>query len=267
MTRIYEALRRQERRPLTHGETPQEPVDEAVVVSEPAPEDEPVGREPQLTDESRAALDRGPRVSREMQTLYRSVQPLLAGEQRGPTILFSSAHPGEGKTTVCGSFAAALASTYGKSVLVLDADRNHVLAGKWGSQQDDSLSILERSAGTVEVLQIGRRVGSQGSITVLPIKSPHADSPEMGLVASVKEKLARAFDYILIDAPSVADVSWSPSIAATTDGVILVVEAERTRWPVALNAKQEFEAAGARVIGVFLNKRRFYIPTRIYQRV
>jgi protein-tyrosine kinase len=47
--------------------------------------------------------------------------------------------------------------------------------------------------------------------------------------------------------------------------VILVVEAERTRWPVAKNAIQEFENSGAKVLGVFLNKRQFYIPPRIYR--
>jgi hypothetical protein len=43
--------------------------------------------------------------------------------------------------------------------------------------------------------------------------------------------------------------------------------AERTRWPVALNAKQEFEESSARVSGVFLNKRRSYIPPCIYRRI
>jgi Mrp family chromosome partitioning ATPase len=116
-------------------------------------------------------------------------------------------------------------------------------------------------------LQTGNRVGARGSISVVPVGSGNADSPDLATIAANKHKLAKTFNYILIDAPSIAEASWSASIGALADGVILVVEAERTRWPVALNAKQEFEGSGARVIGVFLNKRRFYIPPRIYRRI
>jgi Mrp family chromosome partitioning ATPase len=196
-------------------------------------------------------------ANREMQTLFRAVEPLMATVQGGATIMFSSAHPGEGKTTVCGSYAATLAHSFGKSVLTR----------RWGSQKDVTVSALEKSSEGVAVLQAGNRVGARGSISVVPVGSGNADSPDLAVIAANKDKLAKTFNYILIDAPSIADASWSPSIGPMADGVILVVEAERTRWPVALNAKQEFEGSGARVIGVFLNKRRFYIPPRIYRRI
>ena len=184
-------------------------------------------------------------------------------------LMFGSAHPGEGKTTVCGSFAATLAQNFGKSVLILDGDRDHALLRHWGSDKDVSLSALGKSPESV--LQGGKRLGARGSISVVPlgslIGSAQADSPELGLLATIKERLTKTFNYVLIDAPAIADVSWITSIAAVTDGVILVVEAERTRWPVALNTKQEFESGGAKVLGAFLNKRRFYIPARIYRQL
>jgi Mrp family chromosome partitioning ATPase len=97
--------------------------------------------------------------------------------------------------------------------------------------------------------------------------SASGSSLEIGEVAALKSVLSATFDYVLIDAPAVADMSWAPAIGAMADGVILVVQAERTRWPVALNSRKEFEGSGAKVMGVFLNRRRYYIPSRIYRRI
>jgi Mrp family chromosome partitioning ATPase len=239
MSKIYEALRQHEQQP-TLGDAPSRPSH---------------------------VLDDLSIANRDMQTLYRSVEAAIAGIQGGVVIMFSSAHPGEGKTTVCGGFAVTLAQNFGRSVLILDGDRDHALTRRFGSEGGATVSSLDKSPETV--LQGAKRFGARGAIVVVPIASlvglANADSPELDLIATIKDKLAKTFEYILIDAPSVADVPWSPSIGRTADGVILVIEAERTRWPVVMNAKLEFENSGAKVLGVFLNKRRFYIPPRIYR--
>jgi Mrp family chromosome partitioning ATPase len=241
MSKIYEALRRHDQRPMLDEDS--EPL---------AP----------VTDNFFVA-------SRQMQTLFRTVEALLPGVQGGRMIMLSSAGPREGKTTVCGGFAATLAQNCGKSVLILDGDRDHVLTRHWGTQKNVTRSMLEKEPQAI--LQTGKRFGATGSVSVVQVGSllgaPNGSSAEIGEVAALKSTLTNTFEYVLIDAPSVADLSWAPAIGAMTDGVILVVQAERTRWPVALNSKQEFEAGGAKVLGVFLNRRRFYIPARIYRRV
>jgi len=219
-------------------------------------------RSPQPVDEFLVA-------NRDMQTLHRSIERLIAQIPGAPMIMFSSAQPGEGKTTVCGSFAAMLAQSFGKSVLILDGDRNHVLSRRFGSRGDAMVALLAKSPGGP--LPGAIRVGARGSIAAVPITSldgaDNGDSPELEIIASIKDRLAATFDYILIDSPPLAYASWSASIGPMTDGVILVIEAERTRWPVALNAKRGFEDGGAKVLGVFLNKRRLYIPRQIYSNV
>ncbi len=266
MSKIYEALRRHEQKLTADGTlSPDEPPisdDDDASVMDPETSPQPADR-----GEHSRAVGNFLGASRQMQTLFRSVEPLVSTVQGGAMIMFSSAHAGEGKTTVCGSYAATLAQNFGKSVLILDADRDHTLTRQWGSPKDATVSTLEQSPESTAALLTGRRMGPRGSISVVPVASASADSPELVLIANIKHKLAKTFDCILIDAPAVADVSWSPSIGSMADGVILVVEAERTRWPVALNAKQEFESSGAKVVGVFLNKRRFYIPPRIYRRI
>ena len=79
--------------------------------------------------------------------------------------------------------------------------------------------------------------------------------------------LLNEFDYVLINAP-VANVQTSVFVLATfTDGVVLVVEADQTRREVALKAKQDFELARARLLGVVLNNRKYPIPEMIYKRL
>ena len=51
------------------------------------------------------------------------------------------------------------------------------------------------------------------------------------------------------------------------DGVVIVIEAGKTREQVAVRAKKELEEAGGKVLGVVLNKRKFYIPEWIYKRL
>jgi Mrp family chromosome partitioning ATPase len=265
MSKIYEALRRHEEdtrtgaaaqsmelelsRPMGRGE-----------LSRPWPKRSASSKSP--------AGDRYMAANQQMQTLHRSVEALLEGVEGGAMLMISSAHAGEGKTTVCGSFATMLAQTCGKAVLVIDGDHAHALTHLWGATKDVSLSALDE---VPEALLPGaNRFGAHGSISVVPAGAfggTNGGGPDLELLGAMRGALARTFDYILIDAPSVADLSWGPAIGSLVDGVILVVEAERTRWPVALNARREFEGNGARVLGVFLNKRRFYIPARIYRRM
>jgi Mrp family chromosome partitioning ATPase len=51
------------------------------------------------------------------------------------------------------------------------------------------------------------------------------------------------------------------------DGVVLVVEAEKTRWQVVENLKEKIQNVGGNIIGVVFNKRRFYIPEALYKRL
>jgi len=44
------------------------------------------------------------------------------------------------------------------------------------------------------------------------------------------------------------------------DGVILVVEAERTKAEVIRKIRKDLEATGVNILGVVLNKKRSYIP-------
>jgi Mrp family chromosome partitioning ATPase len=210
-----------------------------------------------------------PTANAEMQTLYKSIEAALDGVEGGKIILFSSSRPSEGKSTVAGEFATTLAVTFGLSVLVLDADRRHALCRRFNARPENGLEQVLKTPAE-KPGNAGRGTGI-GSVIAVPLDISSSANPsgtlDAALPVEVAKELKQLFNYVLIDTPALSDAPWGVSLARQTDGVILVVEAERTRWPVVRHAKQEFERADAKVLGVFLNKRRFHIPRRIYERL
>lgn len=77
----------------------------------------------------------------------------------------------------------------------------------------------------------------------------------------------RSYQFVIFDLPPVKEGSSTARLASLTDGVILVVEAERVRWEVAQRTKNSLLTAHAHVLGAVLNKRKFYVPTWLYRRI
>ena len=76
-----------------------------------------------------------------------------------------------------------------------------------------------------------------------------------------------SFDYIILDVPPVLIYPEFRILCSKMDGVVLVLESGNARRQVALRAKKEIEEAGGRILGVVINRRKYYIPERIYKRL
>jgi Mrp family chromosome partitioning ATPase len=79
------------------------------------------------------------------------------------------------------------------------------------------------------------------------------------------ERLRSKYDWVVIDGPPATVYSDAGMVAPLTDGVVLVIEAERTRWEVADRARGVIEDSGGKVVGAVLSRRRFHIPDAVYQ--
>jgi Mrp family chromosome partitioning ATPase len=64
------------------------------------------------------------------------------------------------------------------------------------------------------------------------------------------------YEYLIIDAPPVLEVSDTKILANLCDGVILVVKSEKTQLQESLEAKRFLELAKANIIGVVLNDKK-----------
>ena len=102
--------------------------------------------------------------------------------------------------------------------------------------------------------------GSQLFVTS-PVAEQAAGPVDWGKVLDASRE---DFELILVDTPPVAQSSAALAIAPFADMTVAVVEAEKTRAAVARNLTDRVEAAGGKIVGAILNKRRFYIPRAIY---
>ena len=86
----------------------------------------------------------------------------------------------------------------------------------------------------------------------------------------VRERLSdlrREFDYTVIHAPAIGASTETASLGHWADGVVLVINAQRTRRIAAQHARDVLQAADARLIGVVLAQREFPIPQGLYRRL
>ena len=78
---------------------------------------------------------------------------------------------------------------------------------------------------------------------------------------------ARLARLVIIDAPAILSDVTGIALSRKVSGVLLVVEAEKTRAPIIEQARRVIETGGGRVLGVILNKRKHHIPGWIYRRL
>jgi capsular exopolysaccharide synthesis family protein len=168
-------------------------------------------------------------------------------------IMVTSAGPGEGKSTTLINLAVAYAQT-DKKVLIIDGDlrkptMHHTLrvSNRWGLT-----NLLTNQLSIREVLQ-DTFIPNLQIITSGPIPPNPSEILASKKMISTIEELKQRFDVILIDAPPAIAVTDSQIIASRTDGVILVVNSDRTKREAVLKAKQNLDNVRARILGVVLN--------------
>ena len=108
----------------------------------------------------------------------------------------------------------------------------------------------------------------KSNLSVSPSCNSRAFTPELfnsprfdGFWTNLKHN----FDLVLIDSPPLTVSPDGLALASKVDGVILVVEADKTKWRTARHVREKIEMVGGKMLGVVFNKRRFYIPQSIYK--
>lgn len=182
-------------------------------------------------------------------------------------VLFSSCTEGEGTSTVLVNFASTLAAN-GESVLLVDANlRTPSLHSALRVGMDNGLTDL--LLGRCTLSEAIRETGVP-NILVIPGGTPHPnpiivlESESLG--SQIKEMKVQA-DWVLFDSPPITHHMDSVVLAPKVDGVVMVVEAERTRWEVAESSRQRIISGNGKVLGVILNKRKYHVPQWLYKRL
>jgi len=169
-------------------------------------------------------------------------------------LLVTSAGPGEGKTTITVNLAAIIAQGV-KHVTVVDADMRRPKVHRFlGLSNKVGLSDLFRGVNSNRL--VSQTVEDLGTVSVLTSGSLPPNPTE--LLGSVRmeqilEEAELESDVVIIDSPPslVADVQV---LAGKVDGVILIIHPGHTQSDAALATLEMLNRAGARVLGVVLNR-------------
>jgi non-specific protein-tyrosine kinase len=155
----------------------------------------------------------------------------------GNTILVSSANSGEGKTFTCINLGISIAQELNRTVLIIDADlrdhtRKHYNFAKDFFSINNDKGLSDYLLRKCELPDLLLNPGIE-KLTVIPAGNPLINASELlgsnrmeTLVAEVKERYKDRI--IIIDGPAALDFPDPTILSKYVDGVLMVVEIEKT---------------------------------------
>lgn len=189
----------------------------------------------------------------------------------GLSLMVSACSAGEGASTVALNLAAVLAQTGRGRVLLVDGNllspQLHSWLGKAGkpglvdvcrNQGLAAAAVVRTAIANLDFLPAGRDDDPNQSLAKL------LSGPALQAALAVWR---RDYQFLILDTPPLVGPVDVGCFAKVADQAIWVIEAEGTRHPVALHAKQALVTAGIPLAGVIMNRRRFHIPAWFYSRL
>jgi len=207
-------------------------------------------------------------VEEQMLGLYRSIIALLPNRRGwGRAVQFIGSRHDEGASVLSREFAKVCVRKLGASVLLLDADPEGPQLAYFDVMPERGWkqAVLEEQPVKSAIKQV-----ADTKLYVSQIAPPGESITQIvhaPAIEGIIEDLKRDYDLIVIDTPPAVSSADGLALSHKVDGVILVVEAESTRWQIVRHTKEKIELRGGNVLGVLFNKRRHYIPKFIYDRL
>jgi exopolysaccharide transport family protein len=178
---------------------------------------------------------------------------------------FVSALPGEGKTTVAGGFAAFLAKS-GARTLLVDADlRNPSMTRTL--DYTDARGLLELVADKSPFADLVKTDANHkfdflaSSTRIRPTNS--ADILNSPAVKQMLKAAAHDYDYVIVDLPPILPVVDVRAVAQMFDAFVMVVEWGSTSTEEIVKAAAASPVLSERLLGTVLNKADEAVMRRI----
>ncbi len=154
-----------------------------------------------------------------------------------PCVAIATGQRREGATTILCNLAACLAEQMSKRVVVVDANlRNPALHAVYGLPRQPGLTeVLSHRAGLHEALYARR----EGGVFVMPGGEAELGEGGPGAVLASERitdlvaQLRELSDVVLFDTAPLRLYPDTSALARHLDGLVLVLEAERSRWDAA----------------------------------
>ena len=178
---------------------------------------------------------------------------------RSRVVGFLASSSGEGTSTLAMAYAKANAEAMGRSVLLLST----------AQPPDDRLSVIEavRDGQRITDALIKRSPSFTEACLGVGPSGEMRRSAAWNLLASAElwRALRDSFELVVVDMKAADRSDAGLKVAPLCDGVVVVLEAARTRSPVVTQLLANLNSVHARVLGTVLNKRQFHLPAALYR--
>lgn len=191
-------------------------------------------------------------VSEAYRTIRTNIQ--FAGVDKPlKTIVFTSTTPDEGKSTVVANLGIVMAQS-GQKVVILDCDFRNPTQHRLFKLQNKGLSNCVATGR--DVMEIVQNSGTPGLdiLTSGPVAPNPSEILASNRMKDVLAELRMKYDYVLVDMPPILPVTDAAVLASSVDGVIMLTAWNQITPAMAKEAKTRLEQAGAKILGVILNK-------------
>jgi Mrp family chromosome partitioning ATPase len=208
------------------------------------------------------ALARVPVRDEEMISLLRTLQASDPDKTRWILGVISTL-PGEGVSTITRGLARIVARNPKAKVLICNVPTDSA------SRKPDPYLSMD-GMGDYRPGQFDFTWLPGGQVAVGSLGEPgfmNAIASDIDSVSAMMSRLSAGFELVILDLPPVSQSVIGPAVSKALDGIVLVVEAERTRSLSVRATQKTIKVHGGNVLGVVLNKRRFHIPSFIYRRL
>ena len=170
-------------------------------------------------------------------------------------IVITSPGRREGKTITCANLGVVLAQA-DNNTLIVDCDlRAPEVHKAFGLRNPYGIvDVLSGEQDVQEACHVpvpGLKVLSTGPIPPAP-----AELLSSRQFVDLMDQVRTQFDYVLVDTPSMQAVSDPLIIVPKSDGVLLVLDAQKTRKGSVRKHVRDVESIGSRVLGIVMNNTR-----------
>lgn len=171
------------------------------------------------------------------------------------TIIMTSSHANEGKSTISTELSKSFAEV-NKKTLLIDADmrKSVILKKNLKSQSIMGLSELLSGQATVDEVLYNTQIPNFDVVF-----SGHFPPNPVELLSSETfknyiDEFKKYYDYIIIDSPPLGPVIDAAVMATVCDGAIIVIAAEKTQYQEVASTKDQLEKSGCKILGAIVNE-------------
>lgn len=187
---------------------------------------------------------------------YRGIRTNIlfsSAESEPQVIMVTSSGPQEGKTITSSNLAITMAQS-GNKVVLLDCDMRRPRVNKlFGISRNRGMTNLLVEKTDLKLTVFNTSVPNLHVIPSGPIPPNPSEILGSKRMEELIEVLRKNFTRIIIDTPPITAVTDAALLGKLSDGVVLVVRANRTVRDMAKTGLEQLTAVGAKLLGVVLN--------------